>query len=219
MKKSVIIGGLIGAGVLFIILLAILMTGIFVIASLIVLLLAVIILLFVGFVIGGFIGFIAIKNKLKRRKWLILIIILVVVGIIISLYFLNPNVGQNWCTERKEFCPKIITPVCGCFVMRCEIPPCPETCRPFENSCFACLNHADYWTLGKCPECKKDHLYCEKDEDCICEQDKGCFMGNIKYYKLCVSNERKSTTSCQDVCAQQQCKCQDNRCDCGHGFA
>ena len=64
-----------------------------------------------------------------------------------------------------------------------------------------------------------DPLYCEKDEDCICEQLRGCFMGNKYYYEMCIDESRKSSMSCQDLCSQELCRCVNNKCDCREDFA
>ena len=64
-----------------------------------------------------------------------------------------------------------------------------------------------------------DPQYCEKDEDCVCEQLRGCFMGNKYYYEICINESIKSSMSCQDLCMQELCRCVNNKCDCGHGFS
>jgi len=64
-----------------------------------------------------------------------------------------------------------------------------------------------------------DPRYCEHDGDCVCEQSKGCFMGNKNYYENCINESRKSSWMCLDMCTQELCGCINNKCDCGHGFA
>ena len=64
-----------------------------------------------------------------------------------------------------------------------------------------------------------DPKYCERDIDCICEQRRGCFMGNKNYYESCINESIKSSLMCLDMCMQELCKCVDNKCDCGHDFA
>lgn len=72
----------------------------------------------------------------------------------------------------------------------------------------------------KTVDCKElEPQYCQKDEDCVCKQEKGCFMGNKKYYFVCIKESRKSSQSCQDLCSQELCECVNNTCNCGEDFA
>lgn len=57
-----------------------------------------------------------------------------------------------WCIERPETCTAEYAPVCGCYIIRCEIPPCSEECKTYGNSCTACSENADYWIDGECKE-------------------------------------------------------------------
>lgn len=54
-------------------------------------------------------------------------------------------------------------------------------------------------------------LYCENDNDCICIEDAGCFLGNKNYYEKCADK----TGLCMDFCTgwgQPPVKCINNQC-------
>ncbi|MBN1618986.1 hypothetical protein JW887_06650 [Candidatus Dojkabacteria bacterium] len=58
---------------------------------------------------------------------------------------------------------------------------------------------------------KSGMTYCETDQDCICVDGAGCFMGNKEYYDKCEDKEM----ICDDYCegwGQKDVKCIKNEC-------
>ena len=56
-----------------------------------------------------------------------------------------------------------------------------------------------------------DQKLCKTDQDCICIEHAGCFMGNKNYYEKCVDK----TGGCFDFCVgwgQKPVKCINNKC-------
>lgn len=56
-----------------------------------------------------------------------------------------------------------------------------------------------------------DPKLCKTDQDCICIENTGCFMGNKDYYQECVDK----TGACRDLCVgweQKPVKCINNKC-------
>lgn len=46
--------------------------------------------------------------------------------------------------------------------------------------------------------CKEsDPLSCQTDDDCLCTEVNGCFMGNTTYYNICADK----SIGCDDFCA------------------
>jgi hypothetical protein len=97
---------------------------------------------------------------MEKKKGKIVFSIVLMLIILISLYFLFSEKGQNGITEKSycsisqrnaDFCTEVYMPVCGFVRVECITTPCNLQPQTFSNECFACQNErVEYYTDGEC---------------------------------------------------------------------
>ena len=119
--------------------------------------------------------------------------------------------------KRHSWCPPVGSHPLGFYYASCKVV---DLCKLLDVQFIERIaSGMGGYIPDLTEECATfDPEYCNHDEDCVCRQYRGCFMGNKGYYENCINETRKCTVSCLDMCDHEQCRCVNNSCDCGIGF-